>query len=338
MLTERQLEIVLSVVYEYIATGEPAGSRTISKKYLRGSSPATIRNEMADLEDMGYFYQPHTSAGRLPTSKAYRLYVDSIMQRRRVAPAETEVWKQELHDRRQGIESLLTHVSHLLGRATNYVGVAAVSALEEVKIQKVSFVRLGGNTVLLLMVLDGGLVHHANMQLPCEMSQDLLDELARRITTVSGGHPWSEVREALSAYVLQGLEQVEDTCREAISQMDALLTKRSSRLFVSGARHILNLPDFQDIVKFQTVLSLLEQEQALAGMLERYSVRPGVSVTIGEENSEREMKECSLLLVPSSGYGRRTILGLIGPLRMDYEKSIAILETIAEDLDDIVIR
>ena len=102
MLTERQLEIVLSVVYEYIQTGEPAGSRTISKKYLRGSSPATIRNEMADLEEMGYFYQPHTSAGRLPTSKAYRLYVDSIMQRRRSAPAETEKWKKEIRERRQG--------------------------------------------------------------------------------------------------------------------------------------------------------------------------------------------------------------------------------------------
>ena len=108
MLTERQLEVVFSVVYEYIQTGEPAGSRTISKKYLPGSSPATIRNEMADLEEMGYFYQPHTSAGRLPTSRAYRLYVDSIMQRRRLVPAETEQWKREIREQKQGVDSILT--------------------------------------------------------------------------------------------------------------------------------------------------------------------------------------------------------------------------------------
>ncbi len=337
MLTERQLEIVLSVVYEYIQTGEPAGSRTISKKYLRGSSPATIRNEMADLEEMGYFYQPHTSAGRLPTSTAYRLYVDSIMQRRRSAPAETEKWKKEIRERRQGVDSILGYVSQLLGKATNCVGVAALSALEEVQIQRVNFVRLGGSTVLVLIVLEGGLVHHANIQLPCELSQDMLDELARKISAVACGHPWGQVRDALFTYVLEGLERVWDTCREALVQMDAILNRRSSRLFVGGAQHILNLPDFQDIGKFQTVLSLLEQEQALADMVERYSIKQGVSVTIGEEISE-EMKECSLVLVPASGYGRRTILGLIGPLRMDYEKSISILETIAEDLDDSLVN
>ncbi|PKL02645.1 MAG: heat-inducible transcription repressor HrcA [Synergistetes bacterium HGW-Synergistetes-2] len=338
MLTERQLEVVFSVVYEYIQTGEPAGSRTISKKYLRGCSPATIRNEMADLEEMGYFYQPHTSAGRQPTSKAYRLYVDAIIQRRRTAPAETEKWKREIGERKQGIESILTYVSRLLGQATNYVGVAALSALEEVQIQRVSFLRLGGNTVLLLIVLEGGLVHHSNIQLPCELSQDMLDELGRRITTIAEGHSWSEVRDVLFRYVLEGLERVWDTCREAIVQMDALLNRRSSRLFIGGAQHILSLPDFQDIGKFQTVLSLLEQEQALAEMVERYSVKQGVSVTIGDENTEEDMKQLSLVLVPASGQSRRAILGLIGPLRMDYEKSIAILETLAEDLDDMLVQ
>ncbi|MDI9370602.1 MAG: heat-inducible transcriptional repressor HrcA [Synergistota bacterium] len=338
MLTERQLEVVFSVVYEYIQTGEPAGSRTISKKYLRGCSPATIRNEMTDLEEMGYFYQPHTSAGRLPTLKAYRLYVDAIMQRRRTAPAETEEWRRSIRESRQGIESILTYISRLLGQATNCVGVAAISALEEVQIQRVTFLRLGGNTVLLLLVLEGGLVHHSNIVLPCELSQDALDELGRRITAIAEGHPWSEIRGVLFRYVFDGLERLWDSCREAIVQMDSLLNKRSSRLFVGGAQHILNLPDFQDIGKFQTVLSLLEQEQALADMVERYSVKKGVSVTIGDENADEDMRQFSLVLAPSSGTGARAILGLIGPLRMDYEKSISILEALAEDLDDMLVQ
>ena len=336
MLTERQLEIVLSVVYEYIQSGEPAGSRTISKKYLRGCSSATIRNEMADLEEEGYFYQPHTSAGRLPTSKAYRLYVDSIMQRRRKAPVETERWKREIRERKQGLDSILAYVTHLLGKATDCVGVAALSALDEVEIQRVNFLKLGGATVLMLIILEGGLVHQANIQLPCELSQDILDELGRRISAVAGGHPWSQVRDALFTYVLEGLERVWDACREALVQMDVLLNKSNTRLFVGGAQHILSLPDFQDVGKFQTVLALLEQETELAELVERYSIKQGVSVAIGEEISE-EMKECSLVLVPSPGYGRRTILGLIGPLRMDYEKSITIVEAIAEGLDDSIV-
>ena len=338
MLTERQLEIVLSVVYEYIQSGEPAGSRTISKKYLRGSSAATIRNEMADLEEMGYFFQPHASAGRLPTSKAYRLYVDSIMQRRRTAPAETEQWSKDIRERKVGIESILSYVSDLLGKATNCVGVAALSALDEVEIQRINFVRLGGSTVLLLVVLEGGLVHHTNIQLPCDLSQEILDNIARKISTVACGRPWSHVRGALATYVLQGLENVWDTCREAVVQIDLLLSHKSSRLFVGGAQHILNLPDFQDIGKIQAVLSLLEQENSIADMVERYSISQGVSVTIGDENAEEEMKDCSLVLVPSAGYGRRAVLGLIGPLRMDYEKSIAILESIAENLNDSLVQ
>lgn len=332
-VTERQLEIVLAVVYEFIRTGEPAGSRTISKKYLKGNSPATIRNEMADLEEMGYLYQAHTSSGRLPTSKAYRLYVDSIMQRRRSVPLEAETWMQEIRNRREGIESLLTQVTQLLGKATNCIGVAALSALEEVTIQRVSFVRLGGDMVLLIVVLEGGLVHHTNIHLPGDLSQDVLDELARRISTVASGHPWSEVRRTLSAYIFEGLERMRDVCRSAVAEIDSQLNRKNTRLFVGGAQRILSLPDFRDVSKFQAVLSILEQEQSLAEMVDKYSIADGVSVTIGDEISEQEMKDCSLLLMPS-GLGRRAILGLIGPIRMDYERSITMLELLAEGLGD----
>ncbi len=336
-MTERQLEIVLAVVYEFIRTGEPAGSRTISKKYLKEHSAATIRNEMADLEEMGYLYQTHTSSGRLPTSRAYRLYVDSIMQRRRVAPAETETWVQEIRDRKEGIESILTYVTQLLGKATNCIGVVALSALEEVHMERVSFIRLGGDTVLLIVVLRGGLVHHTNIHLPGNLSQDVLDDLSRRISTVAAGHPWSQVRRSLSTYLFEGLERMRDLCRSAVAEIDSQLNRNTTKLFVGGAQHILNLPDFQDVGKFQAVLSILEQERPLADMVDKYSIKDGVSVTIGDEITEEEMRDCALLLVPS-GLGKRTILGLIGPIRMDYEKSIAVLESLAEGLDDSLVR
>ncbi|WP_352397007.1 heat-inducible transcriptional repressor HrcA [Aminobacterium colombiense] len=334
MLIERQLEIVLAVVYEYIQTGEPAGSRTIARKYLRGCSAATVRNEMYDLEQMGYFYQPHTSAGRLPTSRAYRLYVDSILHRRRVPPIGFEHWRNGISDQKQGIESLLSYASQLLGRVTNYVGVAAISSLHEVEIQRVDFLCLGGNAVLVILILEGGLVHHNTVTLPCELSQDSLDELARRINMVAVGHPWSEVREVLYSYVLEGLEKLSSACRAAILQMDALLQKYNYKLFTGGAQHILSLPDFQDVSKLQAVISLLEEESSLVEMVGRCSVGGEVCVTIGDENPEVGMQNCSVLMVPSRKRGRKTVLGIIGPMRMDYEKTIAVLEAMMADIEE----
>ncbi len=159
-MTERQLSIILAVVYEYIKTGEPAGSRTITKKYIRGLSPATIRNEMADLEEMGYFYQPHTSAGRLPTAKAYRIYVDSVTARARTHSVEADAWRKELIGRRTGIEDLLNYVTSLLSRLTNCMAVAAVSSLDDAQIWHIDLMPLGGTNVLAIIVLKGGLVHH----------------------------------------------------------------------------------------------------------------------------------------------------------------------------------
>lgn len=203
--------------------------------------------------------------------------------------------------------------------------------------ERVSFIRLGGDTVLLIVVLRGGLVHHTNIHLPGNLSQDVLDDLSRRISTVAAGHPWSQVRRSLSTYLFEGLERMRDLCRSAVAEIDSQLNRNTTKLFVGGAQHILNLPDFQDVGKFQAVLSILEQERPLADMVDKYSIKDGVSVTIGDEITEEEMRDCALLLVPS-GLGKRTILGLIGPIRMDYEKSIAVLESLAEGLDDSLVR
>ncbi|MBQ9389032.1 MAG: heat-inducible transcription repressor HrcA, partial [Synergistaceae bacterium] len=142
-MTERQLSIILAVVYEYIKTGEPAGSRTIVKKYIKGLSPATIRNEMADLEELGYFYQPHSSSGRLPTARAYRVYVDSVTSRAR-HHLHSEDIRREIIGSRSGIEDLLMHVTHLMARLTDCVAVAAVPALEDAEIQHIDLMLMGG--------------------------------------------------------------------------------------------------------------------------------------------------------------------------------------------------
>lgn len=332
MLTERQLEVVLAVVYEYIVTGEPIGSRTISRKYLKGCSSATVRNEMADLEEMGYLYQPHASAGRIPAPKAYRLYVESIMQRRRTPPAGLKKWLLEMNEKRQDLETIMTMSSRLLGQVTSYVGIAAVGNIEDVMLQRVDFLRLGGNAVLMVVVLKGGLVHSRTIMMPEEVSQEVLDDLSRRINDLAHDQLWSTVRGKLYNYLTEELEKIFVHCRNAVAEMDNLMTTQNYRLYKGGTSHILGLPDFQDVGKLRAVMSLLEEENSLAELVERCSAPEGTMVTIGDENPEGGIKNCSLVTVSKVKRGQKAVLGLIGPIRMDYERSIALLESMLKGI------
>ena len=338
MLTERQLGIVLAVVYEYIKSGEPAGSRTITKKYIKGLSPATIRNEMSDLEDMDYFYQTHTSSGRLPTAKAYRVYVDSIIQRSRTPFIDTAELEKELSQhsgsKSSGIEDVLERVTNLIVRLTNCVGVAAVSALDDIEIQRIDFVHMGGATVLLIVVLKGGLVYHGQFSLPYKMSPNLLEEFARRINTIASGRKWKDVRQALYSYALSGLEEMEGICETAMKEMETLLISKNYRFFSSGAQQILKLPDFQDIGKIQAVLSLLEEEKYLADMVEQCRRENNLKVSIGDENARDHIKDNSIIFLPAKACRQQAVIGIIGPLRMDYERSISVLEGIVAAMEE----
>lgn len=333
-MTERQLSIILAVVYEYIKTGEAAGSRTIVRKYIKGLSPATVRNEMADLEELGYFYQPHTSSGRLPTARAYRLYVDSVTARARSHSQEEESIRSEILGSRSGIEDLLNHVTHLMARLTNCVAVAAVPTLDDAEIQHIDLMLMGGRNVLALIVLKGGLVHHSQFTLPYDIDADTLEELSRRISTVACGHSWSEVRNILYKYVSDGLNEARESCRDAISELDKFLTEQNYKFFTSGARHILGVPHFQTLSRLQAVLNLLEQEKPLAQMIEKCRQSQKIKISIGDENEAEGMSDNSMILIPARPRQQKAVLGLIGPMRMDYEKSINILETVAEALDE----
>ncbi len=336
MLSERQLEVVLAVVYEYIKTNEPVGSRNLSKRYLKGRSAATIRNEMFDLEEEGFFSQPHTSAGRVPTEKAYRVYVDNILQRQRKLSPFGGACAKELENQRRDTENLLFHISRLLSRVTNYMGVAALTPLKEIRLLRVDFLRIDSGHVLAVVILEGGLVHHRTFGVPWDVGQEELDELARRITLLASGRPWRAVRQDLLSFVQQELERNREYCRSAMREMDELLLSISSyRLFTGETRYLLGQPDFKDITKLQAVLSLLEEETSLAGLVESVSVQKegGVRVAIGAEHPELHARECSLVLAPTEVGGCEALIGLIGPVRMDYENAIATVETLIKALE-----
>ena len=338
MLTERQLEVVLSVVYEFIQSGENVGSRTVSKRYLTGHSAATIRNEMADLEEMGYLVQPHSSSGRIPTTRAYRLYVDAVLQRRRLQERESGDWLNKLNDHRKGIEGALSSASELLSQMSNYVGVAGVMQLQVARLNKIDFIRVDSEKVLLLVILEGGIIHHRIIQMPYDISQDSLGDLGRRINTMAG-HSWSEVKESLGRYIYQELGEYANHCRKALLELDSVLSATSTKLFTGSVGHLLNLPDFQDLSRLKAIFSILEQEESLSDLVRNITPDAGVKIVIGEENELSEMKDCSLVVSSFGMEGQRAVLGIIGPKRMNYERVLSVLDGVLSgflEQDDLV--
>ena len=333
MLTERQLEVLLSVVHEFIESGEHVGSRTLSKRYLTGRSAATIRNEMADLEEMGYLMQPHTSAGRVPTTMAYRLFVDTVLQRRRANETYGGQWVENLKAHRNGVEGALTSASEILTELSSYVGVAAVTQLKQARLQKIDFIRVDTAHVLLLMILEGGIVHHRVVNMPHELPQDTLEDLARRINTLAG-HEWGEIRAILKEHIASELDRYADSCRKALIEMDNILAGEQTTLFTGSLSNLLNVPDFQDIARFRALFSILEQEGALVDLMRKHAGTEGIDVIIGEEHDMPELENCSVVMSSATSENRQTMLGVIGPKRMNYEKVISVLDRVLQDITE----
>jgi heat-inducible transcriptional repressor len=331
MLTERQLEVILSVVHEFIESGEEVGSRTLSKRYLRGRSAATIRNEMADLEEMGYLMQPYTSAGRVPTTRAYRIFVDTMLQR---LPHNERGhgWIKHLEAHRDGLRGALSKASEMLSQLSNYVGMAAVTQLEQIHLRKIDFIRVDSAHFLLLVILEGGIVHHRMITMSCDLSQDILEDLARKINALAG-YEWSEVREMLCNYISGELGRYADSCVSALAELDAILAGERTKLYTGSMSNLFDVPDFQDIGKFRALFSILEQESELAKLLAQYGMKDGIGVVIGEENTAPELQNCSMVLSSSSDEGTRTILGVIGPKRMNYARVISVLDRVLCDME-----
>ncbi|MDY3869456.1 MAG: heat-inducible transcriptional repressor HrcA [Pyramidobacter sp.] len=335
MLTERQLEIVLAVVYEYIQTGEPVGSRTISKKFLKSHSAATIRNEMSDLEEMGYFSQPHSSAGRLPTSMAYRVYVNSILHRPTVPPPEIKRWMTQMSNQLQGLDERLKEVTRFLGRFTQCFSVAAVAAVEDLKLQKVDFIRLSSDVVLLLLVLEGGIVHHRRVQIKSDITQEHLDSLSHIINRMASGRPWGSVRDSLNTYLAQQLSGAWDGCRSAFEGLDWIMSGDSLSVSTGGFSEIFTAGDGNDDARgsIRAISAIMEDRKGLETLIHDYAAPDGLKVTIGDEISSPSMQGCSVMMSTASEQGRKAVVGLIGPLRMNYQHSIAVLEAVLSALN-----
>ncbi len=335
-LDERKQKILEAIIHTYIESGEPVGSRTVSKYTDLNLSSATIRNEMADLEEMGYILQPHTSAGRIPSDKAYRLYVDTVLKKKE---KEVNDMKGVLIEKADKIDLLLQQVARLLAENTNYTTMVSKPRYEHQKIKFIQLNQISDAQLLVILVLDNNHVNNKFINLAGAIDDNVVSQLNFIINAALNGLGVTEINMA----IMQDIKEKAGEYGELASSIldcigEALREEETSEIYTSGATNILKYPELSDKEKMVELLTTFEEKQRLEAWVndEVDQEEHGIQVYIGNESPVEAMKDCSVVTatyqIKEGVYGK---IGIVGPKRMDYEKVVGTLENCMQQLDDI---
>lgn len=333
----RKMRILRAVTDDYIRTAEPVGSRTIARKYGLGVSPATIRNEMADLEELGYLEQPHTSAGRVPSEKGYRFYVDVLMEPEELSDEEQSRLREEVAAGRRAVEDLIHQASRLLSLITHYTAVVVLPRLSQAIIRRIQLTPIDSYHALAVVVLEPGFVQSQIVEFPREVDIARLAALVEWLNGRLAGKTFRDVTRGLLGELREELEPADLYEEMAELLVRALEEKDEERVFLEGTLHLFEQPEFRDIDRARSLLSFLQQDHTVASLLSEVADRSGIRVTIGKEHRTAEMQGCSMVTA-TYGPGGQVIgtLGVIGPTRMDYSKAVSAVELLAESLSEVL--
>lgn len=335
-IDERKSKVLQAIIEDYVATAEPVGSRTISRKYNLGVSPATIRNEMADLEDLGYLEQPHTSAGRIPSDRGYRYYVDCLMEAREVSQAEEETIRRVFERKAREVDTLIRETARLLSETTQLPSVVSGPQLAKANFRELRLVPLGGDKAVLIFITDSGFVENQVLDLPVEVTMVELQRVSDVLNEQLRGQPI----ETLSRGAVRMLQHELNRYSAMLEQTLQFLGQKMepgerNRLYLGGTTHLLHQPEFRDVDKVRNLLTLLEHDDVVSNLLQSGHVQGPLAVQIGEEINIREMADCSVI---SATYklGDEVIgrMGVIGPKRMEYAKVISIMNSVTRHMSE----
>lgn len=338
-LDDRKLKILQAIIRNYLETGEPVGSRTISKYTDLNLSSATIRNEMSDLEDLGYIIQPHTSAGRIPTDKGYRLYVDMLLKDKE---QEVEDMKELLIEKADKLENLLQQVAKLLAVNTQYTTMVSTPQYKK-KVKFIQLTEMDENQLLAVIVFERNIVKNKIIHVSASLNKEMLLKLNIIINTFLQGLDLGEINLPV---ISQMKEQAGDYRNIVNDILDAIMQSVSEdediEIFTSGTTNILRYPELSDREKAASLLYTLEEKKALTELIQDKmddEENRGIQVYIGDETPIETMKECSVVTatyeIEEGVYGK---VGIIGPKRMDYQKVVDTLKSLMTQLDDIFKR
>lgn len=338
-LNERKKKILKAIIDEYIGTAEPVGSRAISKKQDLGLSSATIRNEMADLEDLGYLIQPHTSAGRIPSDEGYRFYVNSLMKRYQIGVEAVERLHRELQQQVSRLELMIKKAGFMASTLTDYATMVSAPEMSLSKIRKIDLVNLGSGMVMLIVVTQAGTVKNQVMaaELSEEVCRKIADILDRNLTGLAADEIDFGKIESLNRAISQQTElhpkvliSIMNFVYETVSALD------EREVYLENMNSILKYPEYSNVEKAREIFGFLEDKKNLS-MLMNDSTDEKISVKIGSENDFEALKDCSLVTVNYTIDGKPVgKIGVIGPKRMNYSKVFASLDVVSKQLDNIL--
>jgi heat-inducible transcriptional repressor len=331
-LDDRVKAILSAIVHSYIQSAEPVGSRTLSKTLNMNLSPATIRNIMADLSELGFLEQPHTSAGRVPTDKAYRFFVDSMVAANTVPRDIAALIENTLGRSSQDLEQLLSNTTKLLAGLTKFTGIVAAPRVERTKLRMVEFIKMNSRQVFVVLITQANIVHNKIVEVSEDFTQEFLNGVSEYLNSHFSGQSLLSIRER----VMESLAEEKARYDQLLAHVVRLSKKafelpEASNLYVEGQSSIVR--DFPDLEKIQRLLKALEEKISIVRLLDRTVEAQGLQIFIGMENRQEELQDCSVI---TAQYGAHNhflgAIGVIGPTRMDYPRVIPIIDYTAKIL------
>lgn len=337
MLNERKKKILQIIIEDYISSAEPVGSRTIARKYDLGLSPATIRNEMSDLELLGYLEQPHTSAGRIPSAQAYRFYVDALIEPGTLTDNDMALIYGWYNERRRNIDDIFQSTAKILSRMTQNVSMVLTNQQTIANFCYLKFLPLDSQHAILCIVADDGSIDTNVIDIPLGMSSEEMDYLAGKMSKLLEDRNLSDI----SVEILQTVhtDVVEDklifsSLLQAVRKMTG--RRQEQKVFLGGTKQLLNQPEFRDVERVRNLLGILEEEKVLKDLLQG-GEDSGLKVTIGSENKFTGIQDCSMVQATYRLNGQIVgTMAVLGPTRMEYGKVISVMDYLHKYLKTIL--
>ena len=337
-LSERKKKILRAVVESYVQTAEPVGSKAILELADLSVSSATIRNELADLTEQGYLEQPHTSAGRIPSPKGYRLYVNELMEEQRLSLEETRQINEALHLKMKELDKVIDQAGRMVSQLTNYPAFALAGGARRTTIRRFDLIMVDVNSFIVVVMTDNNVVKNKLIHLPTEMNEPQLQLLTTLLNTSFVG----KTLEELTPELMRVAEHAAGSSYGLISlvvsfAMEVLDDMENSPVYTAGTSHILNQPEYQDVGKARKLMNYLSEDQSLVQSLALPNMgTDNTKILIGPENVADELKDTSVVLASYDiGDGLKGVIGVVGPTRMDYAKVAAKLSYVADGLSKL---
>ncbi len=338
-LNEREKNILRYIIQQFILTASPVGSRNIAKRYDIGISPATIRNIMSDLEESGYINHPHTSAGRIPTDKGYRFYVDTLMDIQELRNSEKGFINKGLEANILDTDELLRITSVLLSSITKQLACVSYPKLETGSLEKLQIISLSSTRILVVITVKAGLVKTITLELTSEIIPDQIESVQRLLNEKLSGLTFNEIRATFTERLKDVEEDHKPIIRLFIDSLDKIFkdVRKTDNLYITGAKNVIKQPEFESPENFESVIELIEDKDIIIHILDKYETLDNqVIISIGSENENKKLDEYSLVTKEYQLGDISGTLGVIGPKRMEYPKIVAIVDYMAKMITEIL--